>query len=308
MKKTGFAFTLFTVCLVSAAVTFAFLSYVGRTARLRVAQQYTSPDYIRYLSQGYDFNTVSNKKNILITVTDSEQKPVRIHLFAIDEDKNTLDILDLPPDSFVIADGFSGTLQEAYSTPVYREMISMVLCLKIDGTASFDAKTFGDGAQMLGVRLGDIDVTTGLGEQIALDGLAYSASDTESVKLYRELLAEILTNLSERGSLDSFTVLMNLIVNRVSTDMTMENIIELANSMNGIKPKRMNIRIARGSPAKFGDGRIWALDADGIAETLNEHFRVKDIEFSADALSIPKVTAGEFPYSKLPEKVSDITK
>ena len=309
MKKTGFAFTLFTVCFAAAAVTLAFLNYVGRTARLRVAQQYTSPDYIRYLSQGYELDTVSKKKSILITVTDSENLPVRIHLFTIDEDKNTLDILDLPPDSFVIVDGFSGTLREAFSTPVYREMISMMLCMRIDGSASFDAKTLGDGAQMLGVTIGNgVEVTSELGERIALDGLAYSAEDVDSVKLYCALLAEILTNLSERGSLDSFTVLMNLIVNRVSTDMTIEDIIAVANSANGIKPKKINIRIAKGSPAKFGDNRIWSLDADGVAETLNQHFRVKDIEFPADSLSIPKVTAGEFPYSSLPEKVSDITK
>ena len=273
-----------------------------------MAQQYTSPDYIRYLSQGYAFDTVSNKKNILLTVTDSDA-PVRIHLFTIDEDKNTLDILDLPPDSFVIADGFSGTLQEAFSTPVYREIISMMLYLKIDGTASFDAKTFGDGAQMLGVKIGKgVDVTSELGERIALDGFSYSAEDIDSVRLYRTLLAEILTNLSDRGSLDSFTLLMNLIVNRVSTDMTMENIIAVANSANGIKPKKINIRIAKGSPAKYGESRIWSLDAEGVADILNQHFRVKDIEFPADSLSIPKVTAGEFPYSSLPEKVSDITK
>ena len=286
-----------------------FLNYVGRTARLRVAQQYTSPDYVRYLSQGYELDTVSNKKSYLISVTDSEGLPVRIHIFTIDEDKNTLDILDLPPDSFIIADGFSGTLREAYSTPVYREIITMMLCLRIEGTASFDAKTLGDAAQMLGVTLGkNIEVTSELGERIALDGFAYSGGDIESIKLYRALLASVLENLSERGPLDSFTVLMNLIANRVSTDMTIENIIAAANSANGIKPKKMSIWIAKGSPARFGDSRIWSLDAEGVAQTLNEHFRVKDIEFPADSLSIPKVVAGEFPYSHLPEKVSDITK
>lgn len=300
---------MFSACIAAAAVTLMFLNYVGRTARIRVAQQYTSPDYVRYLSQGYEFETVSKKKSYLLTVTDGEGLPVRIHVFTIDEDKNTLDILDLPPDSFTVADGFSGTLREAYATPVYREIITMMLCLRIDGAASFDAKTLGDAAQMLGVTLGkNIEVTSELGERIALDGLAYSGGDIESVKLYRALLASILGNLSERGSLDSFTVLMNLIVNRVSTDMTIEDMIVIANSANGIKPKKMSIWTAKGSPAKFGDSRIWSLDAEGVAQTLNEHFRVKDFEFPADSLSIPKVTAGEFPYSDLPEKVSDITK
>ena len=308
MKKPGFAFTLFSACFAAAAATLIFLSYVGKTARLRVAQQYTSPDYVRYISQGYAFDTVSNKKNYLFTVTDSESNPVRIHIFTIDSDKNSLDILDIPPDSFVIADGFSGTLCEAFSTPVYREIIGMMLCLRIDGTVSFDAVTLGDAAQLLGVSIGEYAVTTELGERIALDGFAYSGGDIESVKLYRMLLASILDNLSDRGSLDSFAVLMNLIVNRVETDMSIEDMISAANFARGIRPKKMNIRIAPGSPARFGDGRIWSLDAEGVAEMLNKHFRVKDIEFPSDSLSIPKVTAGENPYSSLEEKVSDIIK
>lgn len=318
MKKAGFAFTLFTACMVSAAVTIAILSYAAKTARLRVASQYTSPDYVRFISEGYAFDTVSTKRNVLLTVTDGEL-PVRIHIFTIDEDKNTLDILELPPDSYVIADGFSGTLRDAFKTTVYSEIISHVLCLRIDGSASFDAKTLGDGAQLLGVTMSypdgvssskldrnEISVDSATGEKIALDGYSYSGGDSDAVKMYRSLLAAILNNLCERGSLDSFSVLMNLIVNRVNTNMTIEEIIEIANSAKDIKPKKINIYIAAGSPAKFGEDRVWSLNPESVAELLNEHFRVKGIEYPAESLSIPAVTAGEFPYEDLPVRVQDI--
>lgn len=301
VKKKGLKFKIFTACTIAAALTLAILSYVGKTARLRVASQYTSPDYVRYISQGYAFDTVSAKKNVLLTVTDGEL-PVRIHIFTIDRDKKQLDILDLPPDTFVIVDEFSGTLRKAFSTSVYREIISHLLCLKIDGSASFDAKTLGDGAQMLGI------IESPVGEKIALDGFAYSRDDSRSVFAYQQLIAKMLNGLCERGSVDSFALLMNLIVNRVDTDMSIEDMIDIVNCAKGVKPKKMNIRIAVGNPAKLGEDRIWVLHANAMAQLLNELFRVKGIEYSADDLSIPSLTESGFPYKDLPERVTDIIK
>lgn len=301
LRNKGLVFKLITSCTVAAALTVALLSYVGMSARLRVASQYTSPDYIRYISQGYAFDTVSTKKNILLTVTDGEL-PVRIHIFTIDRDKNTLDILELPPDTLIVADGFSGTLRDAFSTPVYKEIISRVLCLKINGAAYFEAKTLGDGAQMLGVT------DSRSGEQIALDGFAYSSGSAKSVTAYHQLVASILIELCERGSLDSFALLMNLIVNRVSSDMSIEDMIDIVNCAKGIKPKKMNIRIAVGSPAKYGGEIVWVLHAEAMAEILNDYFRVKDVEYPAENLGIPPLKAGEFPYKRLPERVTDIIK
>lgn len=314
MKKSGFVFTLITVCFVSAAVTLAILGYAAKTARLRVASQYTVPDYVRYISDGYAFDTVSSKKNFLITVTDGEL-PVRVHIFTVDEDKNTLDVLELPPDTYVIADGYYGTLRDAFPTSVYKQIISRVLCLRIDGSASFDAKTFGDMAQLLEVNIklpktvyreSNLEVTSEVGEKIALDGFCYSGGDKEAVRLYRTLLAEIFSELGERGSLESFSLLMNLVVNRFDTDMTVENMIDAVNSVKDVKLRKINIRLAVGSPAKFGENRVWSLDPEGMAELLNANFRVKGVEYPAESLSIPAVTAGEFPYDELPERVTDI--
>ena len=314
MKKTGFAFTLITFCLVSAAATLAILGSAARAARLRVASQYNEPDYIRYISEGYGFDTVSSKKNYLITLTDGEL-PVRIHVFTVDEDKNTIDILELPPDSYVIADGYFGTLRDAFSTSVYTQITEAALRLEISGSVSFDAVTFGDIAQLLEVKLElpkgvyrarEIEVTEDIGKKIALDGFCYSGGDKEAVALYQRLLAGIFSEMSRRGSFESFSLLMNLIVNRFDTDMPMDEIIAAVNSVSGVKLRKINLRLAVGYPAKFGGSRIWSLSADGMAELLNKYFRVKGIEIPKESLSIPAAPAGEFPYEDLPVKAADI--
>lgn len=298
-KKSNFKFKVFTSCFFAAAFTFLVLSFVSKTARLRVAEQYIAPDYVRYIAQGYSLDTVSNKKNYLLTVTDG-YSPVRVHVFTFDVDKNTLDILDIPPNSYIFADGFKGIVSEAYETDVYSKILSASLCMKFSGEASFDAVTLGDGAQMLGCALSE-EV-----EASALDFLSYSENNEASVKEYRLYLAKIFKSLSEKGSYESFSILMNLIVNRVETDMTVENLIEIVNFSKDIRTKKINIRIARGSPAVFEGQPIWALNLEEVADQLNKYFRVKDSEVLSSNLGIPDITVGEFSYESLPERVTDI--
>lgn len=299
LKKTNYILALMSACALAAVATVGILSFAAQTARVKVSDIEIAPDYVRYLSQGYAFETVSTKKSYLLTVTDGEL-PVRAHIFTIDETKHTLDVLDLPPDTFAIADGFSGTLRDAFKTPVYKDIVSMMFCLKIDGAASFSAETLGDCAQLLGVCL------SGEAKKITLDGFDYSALDADSVADYHRLLADILTELSDRGALESFTVLMNLIANRVDTSMTVSDIASAVSSAKGIEPKKMNIYIVPGFAAKFGEGRIWVLNSGETAELLNRAFRVKGVEYQKESLSIPEVECDEFPYGGLPVRVSDI--
>lgn len=301
-EKAGFTFALFISVLVSAAATVGILSFAANAAKARIAEQYAVPDYVRYISQGYDLDTVSNKKNLLLTVTDGE-KPVRVQIVTVDGDKNSLEILELPPESFIIADGFSGTLAEAYSTPVYREIIAMALCLKIDGSASFTASTLSGACQLLG-----IDEDFPKAEKIALDGGCYIRKDKKAVSQYRTIISAAIKKLSDLGPLEGFTTLMNLIANRVETDMSVEEMIEFADFSKDVKLKKSEIIIAPGSPAIFGDRTIWSLDSEALAELLNEKFRVKDIICPAESLGMPAVSAGEFPFEDLPVKLTDILK
>lgn len=318
LKKHGFSYTLMIICLVTAALMTAFLGLVSRAARERVSRQYTTPDYVRYILQGYAFDAVTNKKSLLISVTDGENL-VRAHIFTIDVNKHSLDVLELPPDTLISVDGFFGTLREAHKTEVYRDIIERMLCLKIDGSASFSAKTFGDIAELLELqicipeeiavpradkRIVEIDSATG--ERIARDGFSYSHNDKKAVMVYRTALAGILNEIYKRGSVKSFALLMNLIVNRVDTDMTVSEMIELANCARGIKPSRIRLHIATGSPASYNGERVWALHAEAVAELLNENFRVYGVSYPAEVLEIPKVTESVFLYGDLAKSVTEI--
>lgn len=301
------------ICLVTAALMTAFLGLVSRAARERVSRQYTTPDYVRYISQGYSFDAVTSKKSLLISVTDGES-PVRVHIFTIDINKHSLDVLELPPDTLFAVDGFSGTLREAYKTAVYREIISHALCLKIDGEASFSAKTFGDMAELLELQIDipeeiavpraqkrTVRIDGAAGERLALDGFSYSHNDKNAVIMYRTVLSGLLNEICKRGSVKSFSLLMNLILNRVDTDLTVGEMIEFANYAKGIKPSKIRLHIAPGNAANCGGERVWALHSQALAELLNENFRVYGSNFPAEALEIPRTTESEYLYGDLEE-------
>lgn len=306
-KKSAYAFTMFATCFVSAAATLIFLSGAARAAKMRVMNQYVAPDYVRYLSQGYAFDAITEKKNILMTVTDDDT-PVHIHIITIDTSKHTIDIFDLPPESYVVADGFTGTLKDAYETSVYRDIVTAVLCLKIDAEISMDANALGGVAGLLHIKLGRNSISYEDAEKTVLDGSAYIKKDEKPIKEYYKLLGLILTDIAERGTLESFSKLMNLIANKVDGGFAVEEVISFFEEMSLSAPKKMNIRLAPGAPAKYGENIIWCLDADGVANILNQNFRVKDVEYPSSALSIPVIEAGENPYKNLEEKVSEIIK
>lgn len=316
LNKTGLGFNLIIICLVAAALTIAFLGFVSHTAKERVARQYAPPDYVRYLSQGYTFDAVSNKYNILVTVTDGSL-PIRVHLFTIDENRHTLDVLELPPNSKISVDGFSGTLRDAFETPVYKDIVSRMLCLKINGSVSFSAETFGNICELLelkitlpqGVNPARPDrtcfgINSKSGERTALDGFSYSHCDTDAVKMYRRVLAGMLNEIYKKGPVESFSLLMNLMVNRVDTDMTINDMIAAAGKARGIKPAKMRIYIAPGSPADDSEG--WMIYPKATAELLNQSFRVYGSECPASSLGVPDTSEKEFIYADLESEVSVI--
>lgn len=293
---------MFAACILSAIATVFILSLSARAAKARVGEQYVSPDYIRYISQGYWLDTVSLKKNYLVTVTDGDL-PVRVHIFTVDGDKNTLDVLELPPNGYISADGFCGTLCEAYQTSVYKEIVAAAFRIKIDGSLSFSAETFGDGAKLLKTRVGKEAA-----EEAAKDWQAYIRGDIRAVFDYRKALADILKNIGDLGAQQSFAVLMNLILNRFDTDMTVEDIISAENLSKDIKTDKIYIRFPAGGAATVNGEQVWAFDREKTAELLNKHFRVKGKEYPAEALGLPDLCAGEYLFGDIPENIEDILK
>lgn len=316
MTRKRFIVTIVSACAIAGALTFIFLSAVAIAARARRSDRYIEPDYVRYAAQGYSFDTVSNKTSILFTVTDDSQ-PVRIHLLMIDEDKHTLDILDIPPLLYTVVDGFSGTLKEAFATGVYKEIASRTLAINVDYKLSMSAQSLATATELLGntaaklpstVRAGDLVLNKGTvsfdkskASEVILLPNAYLTQD--AVLAYHAYFCSLILKTNEAGAVDSFAKLLGLILNSVNTDMMLDDIISVANTSNKITLKKTNIYLLPGEMTVYGGKSVYSIHLNDTALLLNQSFRVKGVEIPESEFSAPELANSGKSFS-LPKQVT----
>lgn len=191
----------------AAVITLALLGSVSAFAKSSVRkdgkQNITSRSS---LPQGYDYDTVSNKYNLLFGIVSSEGL-TELNLVCLDKDKCTLDVLVLSADTEISCDGFCDTLSQAYSAAVFKELVGGALLLHID-----DAEF---------VHSDDLSVM--------LDIL--NADTTES----------LLLRLDELGSLKTCSLLSGVLVNGLWGDLTVSDIIDVAGYIDKIPLKSVNL-------------------------------------------------------------------
>lgn len=245
-------------CIITAAATYIVLSGAEAYAKKLVAIRASTPESEDYSLQGYSYEPATTKRNILLSVID-EDELCRAHVLVFDEDKHTLDILDTPPETLVSCGGFDGTLSEAYKTEVYQEIVAMALDLQLDGCMSFSVETVRDCVNLLGGVKLTLDKEVKIGENILSKGertvmgsvagiivsnsQAYTDGDTGRITAYHNLLASIISTLKEKGAVEWVSLTVDLIVNRVETDMTISEIIELINLLNETDTENINIQL-----------------------------------------------------------------
>lgn len=234
------------------------LSGTAAYAKKLVALRAIKPESSDYELRGYSYEPATTKRNILLSVTD-EEEPCRIHIFTFDEDKHTLDISDIPPDTLVSCGGFEGTLAEAYETEVYTEIVSMALNLHIDGSMSVSTETVADSVNLLGGVKLTLDKELKIGENIISKGErtvmgsvagiilsdsdSYTDGDADRIDAYHQLLISFISTLKEKGAVEWVSLTIDLLVNHVETDMTVSEIIELINLLNETSTKNININL-----------------------------------------------------------------
>lgn len=310
-------------CIFSGASTCIVLSRAAAYGKKLASFKDRTPDYVRYVSMGYAFDTVSSKKNILISVTD-EGGLCRSHVFTIDEDRHTLDVLELPPDTLVSCEGFDGTLAEAFETPVYKSIVGRALYMGLDGEISLDCDALSDCTALLGgitiviekpVILNETQFAKGkrtvagsVAGIIASDGGCYCGSDPERILTYRRLLASLIKKISEKGAVVWVNDLLSVIVNQISTDMTVNEIIDIANNANKISYSAVNIRLLPGQPYSVDGKTVYAADVDKTSEILNDYFRVKNYDAPAEKLALTRFDGVSDSYSDFKTKITDILK
>lgn len=245
-------------CIITAAATYMVLSGTAAYAKKLVALRAITPKSPSYELQGYSYEPATTKRNILLSVADEEEL-CRIHIFTFDEDKHTLDISDIPPDTLVSCGGFEGTLAEAYETEVYAEIVSMALNLHLDGSMSVGTETVADAVNLLGGVKLTLDKELKIGENIISKGErtvmgsvagiilsdsdSYADRDADRIAAYHQLLTSFITTLKEKGAVEWVSLTIDLLVNHVETDMTVSEIIELINLLNETSTKNININL-----------------------------------------------------------------
>ncbi|MCD7824298.1 MAG: LCP family protein [Oscillospiraceae bacterium] len=245
-------------CIITATATYMILSGTAAYAKKLVALRAITPEIQDYELGNYSFEPVTTKRNILFSIT-NEEELCRVHVLSFDEDKHTLDISDIPPDTLVSCGGFEGTLAEAYETEVYAEIVSMALSLHLDGSMATDVETISDCINLLGgvkltldkeIKIGENILSKGkrtvmgsVAKIIFSDGQAYTDGDIDRITAYHNLLISLISTLKEKGAVEWVSLTLNLIVNKVETDMTVSEIIELINLLNRIQTENININL-----------------------------------------------------------------
>lgn len=324
MKKLGYISKLklavIISCIVSGTITYILLSLAANAGRKRALLKTVQSDYARYASQGYAIDTVSNKRNIIISVTDDDEL-ARLQLWTFDEDKKTLDILEIPPQTVLKADNFEGTVSQAYKSGVYRDIISRTVMLDICGSFEMDTEALSHIASSLGgiefklsepVKIGGNTLAKGkrtaagsVAGIIASDREAYTSGSRERAGLFIQITASIIRSMDSRGAVEWFTVLMDIITNEIKGDMSIRKLMELVNLSNKIGIDDVNIMLLPGQSSKNG---FYLAETDETAKLLNDRFRVKGSVFEADRLGFKIADGVKAEYSSDKTKIKEILK
>lgn len=282
-------------CLLAALLTVLILMGVSSAAKRVVDSREDIPDYVRYLQQGYNFDAYSNKQNILFCITD-ENDILRAHLFCIDEDKHTLDILDIPVSAYVTCDGFSGTVGDAYATSVFTNIISRMLILNVDAYAYISLDGFASACKMI-----DLTADTSL----INDTDSYITGDTKGVKQYYTLLSNFFRKLGELGAVESATKLSGILLNELTTSCSASEMITLATVASKIRLSNSHIHLVPGTDCAVDGRGVYAPDTEELATLLNDNFRVAGVSVSASELGLTKLTDKKPLFSSLSTKLTD---
>lgn len=307
-------------CIISGTATYILLSLAANAGRKQALLKSVPSDYARYASQGYVYETVSNKRNIIISVTDKEEL-ARLQLWTFDEDKKTLDILEIPPQTLLSADNFNGTASKAYASEVYRDIISRAVMLDICGSFEMDTEALSHIASAFGgieiklsepVKIGENTLAKGkrtaagsVAGIIASDRETYTSGSRDRAELFIRITASIIRSMNDRGAVEWFTALMDIITNEIKADMNISQLMELVNLSNKIDIEDVNIMLLPGQASQNG---FYLAETDKTAKLLNERFRVKGSVFEADRLGFTIADGVKAEYPPQKTKIKEILK
>ena len=285
---------------ISAISTYLILSVVSVIANNRVSKVYVTAKE-RFKALGYTEETVTKKENYLFSVTDND-KLCRVIILGLDLSKHNLSILEIPPQTQITADGFSGSVAQAFETSVYKEIMQKAFCLKIRGSAVADASAFSGTVSLVGgIELnfksaveikgykfskGKRTVVGDIASIVASDDEAYVSGDKTRLYLFQNLISSFSSKLSEMDALKATSLLLGIIANEVETDFKISQLIELINHFSEVEKGSISLYILPGN-AVNGE---YFVDVNELLKVLNTNFIAKDFELEIDDLKFPIIT------------------
>lgn len=280
---------------------------------------------------------VPNEKQInflVVGVDESELLSDVMLVASFDVDKNSVNILQIPRDSYVSDDTSTGKMNSIYSNkygdfeelkPVERtiKVIYEQFQIPIDYYAVITLESFRNTVDAIGgipINLPErifisYNIILPAGEQI-LDGEkaeyfvrhrhSYTEGDIGRVKAQRLFLASALQKVKDLGIKKVTTSVIPEVYDQISSNMSIGDMVNFSKMFLNIDMGNINIFMVPGEGTTYNVQSVWAIHADETAQLLNDYFRPYSDEVSADDLQILRIAHSGDWYENTDDNFNDL--
>ncbi|MBC8569264.1 LCP family protein [Zongyangia hominis] len=252
--------------------------------------------------------------NILVCGLDeSEILTDVIMLVSFDIENKQAQVLQIPRDSYIGDEYISGKINTRYGHPkdgqtkigALIEIINQQYKLPIDHYVTVTIPGFRDIVDSMGGVKVDIPQQINYlpgkvlypGEQV-LDGekaewfvryrAGYANADIGRVGAQKLFLKGLMDAVKEKGRM-AMTGILTQNMNNITTDMSVSEILAYAGVGFDLNSDDIDFYVVPGEGLMHNGYAVYAVDVEGVADILNEHFRDYTDKVPASELEIPKV-------------------
>lgn len=273
-----------------------------------------------------------NSENFLICGLDeSEELTDVIMLVTVDYKKNTVNILQIPRDSYVKDDSSStGKINSVYHygdkslTPINRliKVINNQYDIKVDHYMTVTLKSFRSVIDAIGGVPINLPQTIGSdeygylyeGEQV-LDGVhaewlvrhrkTYAEADIGRLKAQRLFMAALVEQVKKIGATE-FLNLIPAMWGQFTTDLTAAELADYAKFGFGVEMSNISMFLLPGEGVMYNGQGLWSMHYYETADLLNKHFRPYSDPVPAEELGITELAhTGEY-YENTEDNLGDV--
>ena len=272
----------------------------------------------------------------------SEDEWVRILVCGIDDTQMLTDVifygafqvqegkaavLQIPRDSFVGGDYPSGKINAVYGHPTaaggegIRELENVLMeqfLLPVDYYVTVTLEGFRNMVDSLGGVEMEVPFTIEYlpgkvlyaGRQVLSGQQAewlvryrkgYAMGDLGRVEMQEEFLKALFETVHDQGRVAALSAVVKN-YSQVSTDLPLGKMLSLAQAAFELEEEDITFYLAQGTGAMYGTYAVYQLDAESLAQTLNEAFRPAGEEAAADDLRVAAVPLQPQPEEELWEE------